>query len=144
MHRIKVKKRYKVGISERIKLKEAYKTFGKSSRRRKARKSRRPGIANKSRQQQFEIKKWKSYKEYLFSKEWQTIRKQKLEQVGNRCQSCDSKNNLQIHHKTYKRIYCEKSKDLIVFCSGCHKKSHNISIENKMMDQHLKTILKEV
>lgn len=90
------------------------------------------------------IRRWRTYENYLLSKEWQIKRKQKLKQVGNHCQSCGSKNDLQIHHKTYKRIYCERSKDLIVFCSGCHKKSHNISIENKMMDQHLKTILKEM
>ena len=144
--------RYKVNIRERIKLKEAYKLFGKSNKRNnKARKFKKRlalikkhKIADKNRQQQNKVKKWTSYKEYLFSKEWQIKRKQKLKQVGNCCQSCDSKNDLQIHHKTYKRIYDEKFKDLIVLCSSCHKKSHKLSIEEKMIDQHLKAILKEV
>jgi len=68
--------------------------------------------------------KYESYKEYLVSPEWQRLKTLKLKQADNRCQLCNSPDKLNIHHRTYKRIYEEDLNDLTVLCSYCHYRFH--------------------
>jgi hypothetical protein len=67
------------------------------------------------------------YKEYLETPEWLTKRLEKLEQVGYRCQRCDSSLDLQVHHLNYRHLGEEDLiRDLIVLCDGCHCRYHNL------------------
>ena len=68
--------------------------------------------------------KFKSYQDYLISEDWKRLRNLKLKQADNKCQLCNSADNLQIHHRTYKRVYEEDLNDLTVLCSYCHYRFH--------------------
>ena len=63
------------------------------------------------------------YLEYLKSDEWMKIRVEMLS-IYKKCARCDSKYQLQIHHKTYKNIFKEEPEDLEVLCKACHKAEH--------------------
>lgn len=70
---------------------------------------------------------WKDkYLEYLKSKEWKAIRVKLFQLRGRKCEECDATRFLQIHHKTYIRLYHEKMDDLQILCRECHKAEHNI------------------
>jgi hypothetical protein len=55
------------------------------------------------------------YHEYLLSPAWHEIRIEMLTAFP-KCQRCDSKHSLQVHHKTYKNVFKEEPKDLEVLC----------------------------
>lgn len=65
-----------------------------------------------------------SYEEYLLSNAWQELREKIVQRDGGRCVFCDSKDRLQIHHRTYERIYNEGESDLHTLCGKCHKHFH--------------------
>jgi len=68
-------------------------------------------------------KKW--YREhYLKSEHWKQLRKITLLAQGNICQRCSERKRLQVHHKTYERLWKERPGDLEVLCTKCHKKEH--------------------
>lgn len=60
-----------------------------------------------------------AYQVYLTQPHWQEIRK-KMYSRYNRCQMCKSKDKLNIHHLTYRRLGREQDEDLIVVCEYCH------------------------
>lgn len=64
------------------------------------------------------------YVEYLKTPEWNAIRLRALKRVKYRCQVCNKKTVLNVHHRTYERRGNEKPSDLVVLCSGCHKLYH--------------------
>ena len=64
------------------------------------------------------------YKLYLRSPEWQVTRERALVFWDRRCATCFATNNLQVHHRTYKRLGSEQLNDLIVLCDDCHSKFH--------------------
>ncbi len=66
------------------------------------------------------------YREYLLSPEWRNKRKEVLIDRNNKCERCGSNNRLEVHHKTYERIFNEDLSDLELLCKPCHKKEHNI------------------
>jgi 5-methylcytosine-specific restriction endonuclease McrA len=66
------------------------------------------------------------YKTYLQSEQWKLIRDTALDLYDNKCILCDSTDNLNVHHKTYKNIGNEDIDDLIVLCKRCHRKHHNL------------------
>ena len=43
---------------------------------------------------------------------------------GRVCQRCGKRKGLQVHHKTYVRLFKERMEDLEVLCWGCHRKEH--------------------
>lgn len=65
------------------------------------------------------------YQEYLNSDHWKQIRLKALERAGNKCQLCSSKENLNVHHNTYKNRGHEDLNDLVVLCRKCHAKFHD-------------------
>lgn len=67
------------------------------------------------------------YKLYMASPEWHDLRKQKLQQVGYRCQGCGSDERLQAHHLTYERFGHERLTDLMVLCHLCHAREHGLT-----------------
>jgi len=70
----------------------------------------------------------KSYNKYLkyikSSLIWKKKRQEALEYYDNRCCSCGSKFNLQVHHKHYKTLFKESMNDLLVLCKYCHANHH--------------------
>ena len=66
-----------------------------------------------------------AYKKYLKSYEWKVLRITVLRERGHKCERCGAANMLQIHHKTYERLFHEKLEDLEVLCKTCHQKEHN-------------------
>ena len=72
-----------------------------------------------------------SYTEYLKSKAWYVKRDQIKSLKNNKCEKCGSIRNLQVHHKTYKRLGNELLTDLQLLCDLCHKEIHRNRIERK-------------
>lgn len=69
-----------------------------------------------------------SYKAYLLTDHWKDVRKRywKSKLHNHTCYACGSKQNLQVHHKTYKRIGQEYLRDLCLLCGDCHRQAHQI------------------
>ena len=69
-----------------------------------------------------------TYSEYLQTEHWKDVKKRfwssKLHH--GECQVCGAKTNLQVHHKTYKRIGKEHLNDLCLLCGNCHTKTHEL------------------
>jgi hypothetical protein len=66
------------------------------------------------------------YLEYLKSAGWRTTRNRALQLASYRCERCDSKRDLQVHHRTYERLGHEWDQDLEVLCDACHGDHHTI------------------
>ena len=81
------------------------------------------------------------YRAYMHSPEWQEVRRRKFDQVGERCQRCgkwrhqlESPRILQVHHKTYKRLFHEWLSDLEVLCVPCHEiKTRRMRMRRQVM-----------
>lgn len=62
------------------------------------------------------------YQYYIrFSSRWRAKRKACYARFGNRCAVCYSPNNLEAHHRTYRRLYNEHPDDLTCLCRDCHR-----------------------
>jgi hypothetical protein len=64
------------------------------------------------------------YQAYLQSPEWAQRKFDALRRAGQRCQVCNSPAALEVHHRTYERIYRELPEDLTVLCRECHARHH--------------------
>ncbi len=65
-----------------------------------------------------------SYQEYIRSGAWYRKRYGALQRAENRCQVCNSPEQLQVHHRSYQNLGSEKPSDLVVLCECCHKLFH--------------------
>lgn len=78
-----------------------------------------------------------NYKQYLQSDDWKHKRFKKLGKV-NKCEACNSKNCLHVHHLEYRNLYDVKQSDLMVLCEECHDYIHALlkrgDIDYKKMD----------
>jgi len=68
--------------------------------------------------------KKKQYYQYLKTEPWQSLRRAALLRFGNKCAQCKTKEFLQVHHLTYKRVGHEELTDLVVLCRDCHFGGH--------------------
>lgn len=66
----------------------------------------------------------RDYSAYLRSPFWQQKREAAFREYGRHCNRCGSLTSLQVHHKTYERLGCERIEDLEVLCETCHKLEH--------------------
>lgn len=66
------------------------------------------------------------YKQYLLSDEWMNLKLDLFQKRGKKCERCNAKYNLSVHHLNYDNIFNEEPNDLIILCDKCHKKEHNI------------------
>ena len=74
-----------------------------------------------------------SYNDYLKSPHWKNKKKDLALKRAKKCIICCQVNNLDVHHKTYKRIGSEDiNKDLIYLCRRCHKAVHQFVKDNKL------------
>lgn len=64
------------------------------------------------------------YQEYLQTEEWKEKRRLAMLRADFRCQVCNSKGDLNTHHRTYERVGAERMKDLTVLCDTCHEIFH--------------------
>jgi len=72
-----------------------------------------------------------TYQEYLQTPHWKDVRSRfwKSKLHNSRCYACGAIENLQVHHKTYKRIGKERLNDFVLLCGNCHKETHQIEKE---------------
>ena len=70
--------------------------------------------------------KWRTtrYSQYLESTHWKLFRFNIFAKRGMRCERCASVKDINIHHKTYKRLGCELPEDVEVLCRVCHGLAH--------------------
>ena len=67
------------------------------------------------------------YSDFLQTSYWQIVSSY-VRYKEDRCHSCNSKENLNVHHKTYEyrgEEYLDWRKSLIVLCENCHGKFHD-------------------
>ncbi len=76
---------------------------------------------------------YKSYREYLASDHWISVKKRY--RASKRPQECVSCSDIlyQLHHTTYERLGREWLKDLIPLCDGCHGKFHRYLKRHKSL-----------
>jgi 5-methylcytosine-specific restriction endonuclease McrA len=65
------------------------------------------------------------YRIYLQSPEWRTLAREARRCADHRCQLCNSAFALNVHHRTYARLFCERLSDLVVLCATCHTRFHD-------------------
>jgi len=101
----------------------------------------RSGGSKKSKKQQkrekkrLELKKaiereYLPYDEQLKDKRWKAFRNFVFAVRGQVCEKCGSKENLQVHHPKYisgKLAWEYNCNEVMVLCSDCHCKEHNIN-----------------
>lgn len=59
-----------------------------------------------------------------------------IQSRGSKCEACSRDklpNKLQLHHKTYERIFNELPSDLVLLCARCHMKQHIDIIPKKVL-----------
>ncbi len=61
------------------------------------------------------------YTSYMASEKWRDKRSLILKRDGDRCQTCLSTEDLEVHHKTYVNLGDELPEDLITLCHECHE-----------------------
>jgi predicted HNH restriction endonuclease len=64
------------------------------------------------------------YSAYLKSPEWRVVRRLALGHAHYRCQVCNRRDALEVHHRTYERIGRELLSDVSVLCAECHGHFH--------------------
>lgn len=87
------------------------------------------------------------YLEYLASPAWRARVTLMVENAGNRCERCGVEAELHVHHLTYRNLYNELPRDLVVLCSGCHRRAHGRGDDERLgldelrelADRHLDT-----
>ena len=72
-----------------------------------------------------------TYTSYISSPIWKNKRESILKRDKHQCQTCMGKESLQVHHKTYDRLFKEKQSDLITLCSECHDAITNVFRERR-------------
>jgi len=70
------------------------------------------------------IRRVMPYRAFLGTKYWAERSRNAKERAGHRCQLCNSKAELNTHHRTYDRRGNEDDSDLTVLCAACHEKFH--------------------
>lgn len=68
-----------------------------------------------------------SYEEYLRTEHWRVTRMAALDRAEHQCQLCSNTESLQVHHRTYERLWGERPSDLIALCRDCHARFHGVA-----------------
>jgi 5-methylcytosine-specific restriction endonuclease McrA len=64
------------------------------------------------------------YQSYIHSDVWRAKAEAAIERAGGRCQVCNGRSRLNVHHRTYQQLGREADTDLIVLCRFCHELFH--------------------
>jgi hypothetical protein len=78
-----------------------------------------------NRTEEISLLKKLSYKDYLQTEWWKSVRQKALKRSLFRCQLCNNPEKLNVHHRSYENIGNEKDCDLITLCQWCHAKFHD-------------------
>lgn len=117
-------------------------TFNKNSKRKRKRNTKSKLIKIKPFKEIYKkdplLTNQENHKKYLKSGVWKRKRCFLLKKRGCKCEMCKKKfkkEQLHIHHKTYRRWGAEYQNHLQVLCSSCHNKLHDkyaiTELENK-------------
>jgi hypothetical protein len=68
-----------------------------------------------------------NYEAYIQGPAWAKRRAKAIRRAEGRCQLCNSKRQLTVHHRTYDRLGDERDADLTVLCRNCHERFHGIT-----------------
>lgn len=82
----------------------------------------------------------KDYQAYLQTEHWLTIRHAALGRALFACALCNSRKDLQVHHRCYDHLGEEYDSDTIVLCAECHTKHHfgdNHELEHIPSDEEI-------
>ena len=55
---------------------------------------------------------------------WHDLRQRALRRDRHRCTACNSRQNLEVHHRTYERWGRERLSDVYTLCHACHQTFH--------------------
>lgn len=69
-----------------------------------------------------------NYYDYLRTPAWEQVREDALARARYRCQTCNSPDDLHVHHRTYERLGKERPDDVVALCRTCHNAVHGITI----------------
>lgn len=106
----------------------AKKTGKKKKKRRKKKKSKKP-----------------KYKTYIKSKAWQNKREKFLKSLGGRCERCNSRDSINVHHMHYGFVGREKEKHVALLCKRCHFQFHErYKTKTKMVEETTEFIQEDV
>lgn len=68
------------------------------------------------------------YKDYLKSGRWNCLRRMALDRDRHSCRVCDSRDSLEVHHRSYKNKghynLVKELDDLTTLCRQCHQLNH--------------------
>ena len=66
-----------------------------------------------------------TYRQYLQTEHWQTLRKAHIAAIGDQCQveNCSGRGVI-LHHRDYDQLGFERQTDVALVCSECHDKIH--------------------
>lgn len=64
------------------------------------------------------------YQAYIQSPEWERVRKRILKRARGKCEKCQKRPPIQVHHLTYDRLGNERDEDLLAVCGPCHQSCH--------------------
>lgn len=67
------------------------------------------------------------YDQYLDSRHWQRFREIALDHYGFKCAVCGTKDDLEVHHRSYARRGRERLADVTVLCGKCHATHHRLA-----------------
>jgi 5-methylcytosine-specific restriction endonuclease McrA len=67
------------------------------------------------------------YQEYIRSDRWKETRQWILIFWNYRCALCNSRERVEVHHRTYERLGQELTTDCIALCNRCHKLHTNFT-----------------
>jgi len=71
------------------------------------------------------------YTTYLQSEHWISFKKNLKVLRFFSCEICNSTKKINIHHRSYERMYNENTNDVDILCSECHKNLHTFLKEHK-------------
>lgn len=72
------------------------------------------------------------YGQYLLTEHWKTLRKRKMSAAGWKCERCQSKTSLQVHHLRYRNWFDVGLEDLRCLCRVCHERAHGIGPDDPL------------
>jgi hypothetical protein len=61
------------------------------------------------------------YQAYIRSAKWRRRAERIKKRDHYQCRTCLENSQLEVHHRTYERLYHEHDDDLITLCSWCHE-----------------------
>jgi HNH endonuclease len=69
-----------------------------------------------------------TYDEYLRSPWWTARKAAVIRYRGERCERCGCRYRLELHHRTYERLFREIPEDVELLCWSCHAREHGRSL----------------